>query len=150
MSMSCSSTHKDLLCSDANLAVDGKTHTALFAALSASGVDTTGASIGALSCSDRRLTEASERRLEAVYFMLSYTAWFTDYSLATTFASDLEPSSLATAFEYELSLSYLSVHVFVTEATVKLTEGFTSATRNTFYVFSIFVSLAAPMFVLEL
>jgi len=47
MSMSCSSIDSERFCSEAKLAVDGKTHIALFTALSASEVDTTDASTSA-------------------------------------------------------------------------------------------------------
>lgn len=153
MSMSCSPADKEHICSDANLAVDGTTHAALFAALSASEVDTTDATIGALSCRGRRLPEASERRLEDVNFTLSYAASFAECLAAAVFFVDvaMESSVVADAFEDQL-FSNLGVDVAVTLHKPKV-SGITETARaahTTMCVFSIFVSLAAPMLVLGL
>eukprot|EP00450_Noctiluca_scintillans_P007257 CAMPEP_0194490840 /NCGR_PEP_ID=MMETSP0253-20130528/9919_1 /TAXON_ID=2966 /ORGANISM="Noctiluca scintillans" /LENGTH=254 /DNA_ID=CAMNT_0039331515 /DNA_START=17 /DNA_END=781 /DNA_ORIENTATION=+ len=153
ISMFCSPTDKDIVCSDANLSADGTTHSALYTSLSVSAVDMSSASIGALSCSDRRLTEASERRLAVVNFTLSYAASFINYLAAATFFIDVttESSNVANAFEDQLSAD-LGVDVVVTVNTPKVTgtTEIASAARDTFYIFSIFVSLVAPMLVLGL
>jgi len=153
ISMFCSPTDRDIVCSEANLSVDGTTHIALYMSLSVSAADMSSASIGALSCSNRRLTEASEPRRAVVNFTLSYAASFIDYLAAATFFIDVttESSNIADVFEDQLSAD-LGVDVAVTVNTPKVTGSteIKSAARDTFYVFSIFVSLVAPMLVLGL
>jgi len=92
-------------------------------ALNVSGVDTESASIGDLTCSERRLAPRRHRRLDDVSFTLLFVASFMDVGDADSFASSVNTASedLEASFE-TLAASTLGVNVSVVVESVTVDD----------------------------
>lgn len=89
---------KSLICSEANLAVNGGTWSILFDVLDLDGITAT---LGRLACHDQRRLDRILRRMQEVTFTVTYSVEFGDTDAAMVFTVRVASESTATATTFE-------------------------------------------------
>jgi len=89
---------KSLICSEANLGVNGGTWSILFGVLDLDGITAT---LGRLACHDQRRLDRILRRMQGVTFTVKYSVEFVDTDAAVAFTTRVASESTATATTFE-------------------------------------------------